>query len=139
LDFIADAPQSSRESKGWRVATVSRFERRQRRNLYRLRRRPQDTSRAYRTRRPYCVLGSLRWRPPGICDRRLDHFFAQNRSRRGGAIEFERPAALRDMSRIGLHLVDYLLLRLATADELSKRYSAQCKSTHNDKPPRLEF
>src|SRR5215469_11472111 len=51
---------------------------------------------------PYRVLGALWWRPARVGDRRLDHFLAQDRSRRGRAIQFECAAALRDMGRICL-------------------------------------
>ena len=86
---------------------------------------------------PYRVLRSLRWRPTRVGDGCLNHFLAQDRRRRGRAIELERPAALRNVGRIGLHLVDDLLLRLATADDLRKRYGAQCKSAFHNIPPRL--
>ena len=60
-------------------------------------------------RNTHRVFGALRRCPPRVGQRRLDHFFTQDGSRRGRAIELERTAALRNVSRIALHLVDHLL------------------------------
>ena len=42
--------------------------------------------------------------------------------------KLECSAALRNVTGISLHLADDLPLRLVTADELRKRYSAECNS-----------
>ena len=67
------------------------------------------------------ILGALRRCPPWIHDLRLDHFLAEDTRGRRRAIELEFATLLSHLGGVGLHLVDHLLLRFATADQYSQR------------------